>query len=72
MTAEKSFKSIILFILKLGIAGAVIYFLLLRNPEEILRSLRHCELKYVLAAAGLYFLHMAVAAWRWCILEQLE
>ena len=71
MAAEKSLKSIFFFILKLGIAGAVIYFLLLRNPDEILRSLRHCEFKYVLAAAVVYSLHMLVAAWRWGCLARI-
>ena len=65
MTAKSTTKSLILFIIKLGIAGIIVYYFLLRNPREILVCLKQFDFKYILAAAVLDFCHMLVSAWRW-------
>ena len=70
MASQSTAKSLFLFILKLVIAGVIVYYLLLRDPGEIMRCLKHIDGKYVLAAAVLYFLHMAAAAVRWgCLVK---
>ena len=58
-------KKILFFILKLGIAGAIVWYLLLRNPEMLLSSLRHFNINYLAAAAVLYLCHIVVCSWRW-------
>ena len=71
MTAKSTAKSLILFLIKLGIAGIIVYYFLLRNPREILVCLKQFDFKYILAAAMLYFGHMLVSAWRWGVLARI-
>ena len=71
MSVKNKTKSLILFLIKLGIAGTVVYYFLLRNPEETLAGLRQFDWKYILAAALLYFCHMLVSAWRWGFLAKI-
>ena len=71
MTAKSTTKSLILFLIKLGIAGIIVYYFLLRNPREILACLKQFDFKYILAAAILYFCHMLVSAWRWGVLARI-
>ena len=65
MAETNQFKSILFFVIKLLIAGIVVWYLLLRNPGEIWACLAHIEVKFILAAGGVYLLHMLCAAWRW-------
>jgi uncharacterized membrane protein YbhN (UPF0104 family) len=71
MSVKNKTKSLILFLIKLGIAGTVVYYFLLRNPEETLAGIRQFDWKYILAAALLYFCHMLVSAWRWGFLAKI-
>ena len=58
-------KDILLFILKLGIAGAIVWYLLLREPEQLLASLRNFDIRYLVAAALCYGCHIVICSWRW-------
>lgn len=58
-------KKTCFFILKLGVAGAIVWYLLLRDPEMLLASLRHFDMCYLAAAAVFYCGHIAVCSWRW-------
>lgn len=58
-------KKIIFFILKLGVAGAIVWYLLLRDPDMLVSSLRHFDIRYLAAAALFYCGHIGVCSWRW-------
>ena len=68
---KEKVKSLFFFILKLGIAGAAVWFLLLRNPEEIFNCIKEIKPGYVAAAAAVYFTHMLVGSWRWWRLARM-
>jgi hypothetical protein len=53
-------KKILFFILKLGIAGAIVWYLLLRNPQMLLSSLRRFNINYLAAAAVFFLCHIVV------------
>lgn len=71
MSVKNKTKSLILFSVKLGIAGAIVYYFLLRNPEEVFSGFRQFDWRYIAAAALLYFCHMLAAAWRWGLLARI-
>ena len=71
MSVKNKIKSQILFTVKLIIAGVIVYYFLLRDPEEMLSSFKQFDWKYILAAALLYFCHMLAAAWRWGFLARI-
>ncbi|MBR1950961.1 MAG: flippase-like domain-containing protein [Lentisphaeria bacterium] len=71
MTAKSKTKSLILLLIKLGIAGVIVYYFLLRNPREIFACLKQFDIKYILAAGILYFSHMLISAWRWGVLARI-
>ena len=71
MAGKEKIKSIIFFLIKTGIAAAAVWFLLLRNPDEIAEGFRHFDFFYIAAAFLVYFLHMLVASWRWWRLARM-
>lgn len=58
-------KKTVFFILKLAIAGGVVYILIARNPQEIVDSFRSFDLVWLIPALFFYLLHMQICAWRW-------
>ena len=61
----KKIKKTAFFILKLAIAGAVIYVLAARNPREIADCFRSFDLVWLVPALFFYLLHMQICALRW-------
>lgn len=53
------------FILKIAIAGGIIWYLLLREPQKLWDSLAHFSPIYLLPAMFFYMLHIFFCAWRW-------
>ena len=58
-------KKVLFFILKLGIAGAIVWYLLLRDPHMLGSTLRNLDVRWLAAAAACYFAHIVVCSWRW-------
>ncbi len=58
-------KKPIFFILKLAIAGAIVWYLLLRDTASIAGSLENFDMRFLAGAAVCYAAHSAVCAWRW-------
>ena len=58
-------KKTAFFVLKLAIAGGVVYLLIARDPGEIAASLRSLDLFWLIPALGFYLGHMLICAWRW-------
>ena len=65
MAQKNKITSLLFFFLKLGIAAGAVWYLLLRNPQEIAACFSHLNICYISGAALLYFLHMVFSAWRW-------
>ena len=64
-------KKTLLFVAKLALASGIVWYLLLRDPDELLQSLSHLELWYLIPAVICYGLHIAVCAWRWRELAEI-
>ena len=45
-------KKVLFFILKLGIAGAIVWYLLLRDPHMLGSTLRNLDVRWLAAAAA--------------------
>ena len=58
-------RKTLFLLLKAGAAGAIVWYLLLRNPRMLCDTLRHFDVRWLAAAAACYFGHIAVCAWRW-------
>ena len=58
-------KKILFFAAKLLLAGAIVWYLLLRDPDELLHSLSHLRPLYLIPALITYGLHLVVCSWRW-------
>ena len=58
-------KKIISFVLKLAIAGAIVWYLLLRDTGMLVASLRNFDVRYLIAGAVFYGCHLIVCSWRW-------
>ena len=64
-------KKIFWFLVKLGIAGAIVAILFGRNHREIVESFREFNFWWLLPAAFCYALHMVICSWRWYRLIQV-
>ena len=58
-------KKVIFFILKLAVAGGIVWYLLLRDTAMLVNSLRNFDVRYLLCAAFCYGCHIVVCSWRW-------
>ncbi len=57
--------SILKLLVKLCLAGSIVWYLLLRNPEKLLNCFAGFSLWFLPPAMLLYGLHMVYCAWRW-------
>ena len=64
-------KKIISFTLKLAVAGAIVWYLLLRDTGMLAASLRNFDLRYLALAFVLYGCHLVVCSWRWRRLAEI-
>lgn len=64
-TAAARAKKAFWFLLKLGLAAGIVGYLCTRNSDAIATGFRNFNYLWLIPAALLYFLHMAVCAWRW-------
>ena len=58
-------KKFLWFFAKLAIAGGIVAYLVLRNPEEIAASFRAFNYWWLIPACAIYLGHILVCAWRW-------
>ena len=70
MESTPKFKKYLFFVLKTVLAVGIIAFLF-RRPDEIVKSFRHFDLRYLAPAALCYGAHILVCAWRWRELAKL-
>ena len=57
-------KKFLWFFAKLAIAGGIVAYLVLRNPEEIAASFRAFNYWWLIPACAIYLGHILVCAWR--------
>ncbi|WP_294507515.1 lysylphosphatidylglycerol synthase transmembrane domain-containing protein [uncultured Victivallis sp.] len=65
MSSFAKLKKFLWFFAKLAIAGGIVAYLVLRNPEEIAASFRTFNYWWLIPACGIYLGHILVCAWRW-------
>ncbi len=58
-------RSVIFFVLKILLAGGIVYFLVRQQRDAVLACLKHFNCIYLVPAAVLYFGHMLVCSYRW-------
>ncbi len=63
-------RSVLFFVLKILLAGAIVCILVVRQKDAVLQCFEHFNYWYLLPAAGLYFCHMIVCALRWRMLAR--
>ena len=71
MQVSEGLKKILWLAVKLGIAGGIIAYLLLRNPGQMIVSFENFNFAYLVPAMVAYGFHMVVCAWRWWRLARI-
>ena len=61
-------RSVIFFLLKILLAGSIVYVLVSRQKEAVLECFKNFDYRYLLPAVVLYFVHMVVCGLRWRVL----
>ncbi|MBR2642511.1 MAG: flippase-like domain-containing protein [Lentisphaeria bacterium] len=67
-SGHSSVRSVIFFLLKILLAGSIVYVLVSRQKEAVMECLRNFDYRYLLPAVLLYFFHMVVCGLRWRVL----
>lgn len=65
---HSSVKSIVFFLLKILLAGGIVYWLVSRQREAVADCLKNFDYRYLFPAVILYFFHMVVCGLRWRVL----
>ena len=60
-----TWRSVIFFLLKILLAGSIVYVLVSRQREAVAECFRNFNYWYLVPALPLYFTHMIVCALRW-------
>jgi len=63
--AKGLLRKIFWFILRIGLAAAIIVWLVSRNFDKFVQSLADFNYYWLIPACLCYFLHMLVCSWRW-------
>ena len=66
--SHSSVKSIVFFLLKILLAGGIVYWLVSRQREAVVACLKNFDYRYLFPAVILYFFHMVVCGLRWRVL----
>lgn len=66
-TAKKrsKIKAILSFVLKTGLAVAIIWWLISKNYDTFVQNLSHINFWWLVPAVAAYISHMIVCSWRW-------
>ncbi len=62
---KSKIKAFLSFILKTGLAVAIIWWLISKNYDTFVENLSHINFWWILPAVMAYVLHMVVCSWRW-------
>jgi uncharacterized protein (TIRG00374 family) len=65
------FKQIFWFIFRIGLASAIIYWLVSKNYDKFMSNLEHINFWWLLPAIILYLAHMVICCWRWFKLAEV-
>lgn len=69
---DKSLRSLFWFVVRIGIALAIIVWLVSGSWSDLVSTLSHIRLSWLLLAALCYLVHLLVGAWRWDILLKVQ
>ena len=70
-TGSRRVRSVVFFLLKILLAGSIVYILISRQREAVMECLRHFDYRYLAPAVVLYFFHMVVCGLRWRVLARV-
>lgn len=65
MAEKRNIKSLLFFLLKVGLAVLIVWLLIRRDPREMLECLRHFDYRWLIPAMIFYGSHMVTCSWRW-------
>ncbi len=65
---RSSVKSIVFFLLKILLAGGIVYWLVSQQRDAVMTCLKNFDYRYLFPAVFLYFFHMVVCGLRWRVL----
>ena len=68
--ADGKIRKSALFALKLGIAAALVWWVIAGNSADLQKIFRDFDYLFLLPALGGYFIHILVSAWRWYVLSR--
>jgi len=68
MAIIQKLRSALFFLLKIALAGGIVWILFSRNQSAIVESFRSFDYRWLLPAIFFYFCHMAVCSERWRVL----
>lgn len=69
---KTTFKDVLLFILRIGIAAGIIYWMISKHYEQLLKALQGFNYSWLIMAGMLYVLHLLAGAWRWWLLLKVQ
>lgn len=65
MSYFAKFKSFFWFLMKLALAGGIVFYLVFNNPTEIVDCFKNFNYIWLVPALLAYLFHILVCAWRW-------
>ena len=65
MAEKQNTKSLLFFLLKVGLAVFIVWLLIRRDPREMLECLRTLDYRWLIPAMIFYGSHMVTCSWRW-------
>ncbi len=65
-------RAVAFFLLRIGVAGGIVAWLVLRHRQGLGEALHGIDLHWLIAAAGLYAVHVVAGAWRWHLLLRVQ
>ena len=65
-------KDVLLFILRIGIAVAIIYWMIDKNYKDLIKALQGFNYVWLIPAVVLYAIHLLAGGWRWYLLLKVQ
>ena len=69
---KTSVKDVLMFILRMSIAVGIIYWMVSRNYEQLVKALQGFNYIWLIPAATLYTVHLLAGAFRWRMLLKVQ